>query len=389
MDGAHLVVAQPGIAGEQPELVQGEPGLHLDRERARDDLEVELPAVAVGDLVEGRVAVGDHPGEDVEAAGRALRVRLRADARPGGRAPRSAARDRAGRARASRRRGGRSSGTRCRRSCPRPSTRCPAGSCSGAPRRTRRAAGRGSRAARSPAGSGRGRTGSTRPAIAWRRRCAGKTPGSARGLLAGLGAGRDSRAGSLIVAQCRRRASARSGGATGTLAGHRGWHPGEVSRDRVVSVRSAAAVAREVAAPWVALALLVLVVAGRADRRRASRGRRRRSPPTTRRSRASRSRRAASTRAASPSPTRSGQPVPVRIRAGKISPLGKLAGGRAARRPRDRAPVLAGRLARRRDRARQGDDRHADHRASAARSSTSPRAPRSTSTSGRRRASSS
>ena len=53
------------------------PVLHLDRERARDDLQVELAAVAGADVVEAVVAVGDHPGEDVEPPGRALRVRLR------------------------------------------------------------------------------------------------------------------------------------------------------------------------------------------------------------------------------------------------------------------------------------------------------------------------
>ena len=52
------------------------PVLHLDREGARHDLQVELAAVAGADLVEAVVAVGDHPGEDVEPAGRALRVRL-------------------------------------------------------------------------------------------------------------------------------------------------------------------------------------------------------------------------------------------------------------------------------------------------------------------------
>ena len=96
----HLLVAQPRVAGEQPQLVEGEAGPDVDRERARDDLEVELAVVAVGDLVEAVVAVGDHAREDVEAAGRALRVGLRADLRRQARAPRSAGPGRDGRARA-------------------------------------------------------------------------------------------------------------------------------------------------------------------------------------------------------------------------------------------------------------------------------------------------
>ena len=107
----------PGAAGS------ARARLHLDRERARHDLQVELPVVAGGDLVEAVVAVGDHPGEDVEAAGRALRVGLGADLVGQARAPRSAAPGRAGRARASRRRAGRPSGRRAPRSSPRPSSR--------------------------------------------------------------------------------------------------------------------------------------------------------------------------------------------------------------------------------------------------------------------------
>ena len=79
LQGADLVVAEAHVAARQAQLVEREAGLDLDRERARDDLEVEPAAVAGADLVEAVVAVGDHPGEDVEPAGRALRVRLGAD----------------------------------------------------------------------------------------------------------------------------------------------------------------------------------------------------------------------------------------------------------------------------------------------------------------------
>ena len=42
--------------------------------RARDDLDVERPVVAGIDVVEDLAPVGDDPGEEVEAAGRAFRV---------------------------------------------------------------------------------------------------------------------------------------------------------------------------------------------------------------------------------------------------------------------------------------------------------------------------
>ena len=73
LEAAHVVVAEAGVPAGQPQLVEREPGLHLDREGAGHHLQVELPPVAGPDLVEAVVAVGDHPGEDVEAAGRALR----------------------------------------------------------------------------------------------------------------------------------------------------------------------------------------------------------------------------------------------------------------------------------------------------------------------------
>ena len=76
-----LLVVERRVAAREPQLVEREALAHVDRERARHDLEVEPAAVAGLDLVEAVVAVRDHPREDVEAAGRALRVRLRPDVR--------------------------------------------------------------------------------------------------------------------------------------------------------------------------------------------------------------------------------------------------------------------------------------------------------------------
>ncbi len=165
------------FGGHQPHLVECEAGLDADRERARDDLQVELAVVAGGDLVEAVVAVGEHAREHVQAPGRALRVGLRADLARAGAAPRSAARGRGGRARAWRRRAGRSVRTPGPRSSPRPSSRCRAGSCSAAPRRARRAAGRRSRAAPTPAGCATGR----RAAIRARSPRAAAAPAARRG----------------------------------------------------------------------------------------------------------------------------------------------------------------------------------------------------------------
>jgi hypothetical protein len=53
--------------------------MQADGERPRDDLQVETPAVPPAHLVEHEAVVGDDPGEDVQPAGRALRVGLGAD----------------------------------------------------------------------------------------------------------------------------------------------------------------------------------------------------------------------------------------------------------------------------------------------------------------------
>ena len=62
----------------EPQLVAAR-GVHLDRERARNHFEVQPPAVAPRDLVEAMALIGDEAGEHVDAARRALRVRLAAD----------------------------------------------------------------------------------------------------------------------------------------------------------------------------------------------------------------------------------------------------------------------------------------------------------------------
>src|SRR5205814_7952683 len=47
---------------------------HADRERARDDLQVQPALIAGGDLVEAVTAIREYAREDVEAPGRALGV---------------------------------------------------------------------------------------------------------------------------------------------------------------------------------------------------------------------------------------------------------------------------------------------------------------------------
>ena len=81
MRHAQLVVIDHRPSVHQPQLVERETRMHLDRERARDDLEVQPPAVARTDLVESVAVVGEQAGEHVDAPGGALRVRLAADLR--------------------------------------------------------------------------------------------------------------------------------------------------------------------------------------------------------------------------------------------------------------------------------------------------------------------
>ena len=180
------VVAQPRVGGHQAHLVEREPRLDADRERARDDLQVQLAVVAGGDLVEAVAAVGEHTREHVQAPGRALRVGLGADARRAGAAPRSAGPGTGGRAPAWRRRAGRYVRTRGPRSSARPSSRCRAGSCSAAPTRARRDAGRRSPAAPTRAGIRHGSATIHSRATASRNRWAGSTPAATAGAAAGF-----------------------------------------------------------------------------------------------------------------------------------------------------------------------------------------------------------
>ena len=76
-----LVVVDVRPTVHQPKLVEREPGMHLDRERARDDLEVQPPAVAGRDLIEAMAVIGQQAGEHVDTTGRALRIGLAADLR--------------------------------------------------------------------------------------------------------------------------------------------------------------------------------------------------------------------------------------------------------------------------------------------------------------------
>ena len=74
-----LVVGQSGDARHQSQLVQGDAGPDLDRERHRDDFQEELALVPVPNLVEVATHVGDDPREHVQPSGRAARVRSSSD----------------------------------------------------------------------------------------------------------------------------------------------------------------------------------------------------------------------------------------------------------------------------------------------------------------------
>ena len=249
---------------------------------------------------------------------------------------------------------------RCRRSCPRPSTRCPEGSCSGAPTRTRRGAGRGSRAARSTAGSGRGRSVIQSSWIAWRKRCAGKTPGSAAAgspVSARVGLTADS----LIVEPSLGADACGVVRWCGRLApfGYLGAH-GE-KHLQVVSV-AAPPPSQEKSRPWVgacaarcsssAAGLIAVAVAwptatiGADDQALASV----KIAPAL----------ASTSRSVTVTDSNGHRGSGRGSARARSVPLGKLAFRRAARRHRDRAPLLAGRLAGRRERAGEGDHRHAD-----------------------------
>ena len=71
---AHEAVARDRPAAAHAQLAQPRALADEDAEGARRDLGVEHAAVLLAHLVEGGAAVGDEAGEDVEPAGRALRV---------------------------------------------------------------------------------------------------------------------------------------------------------------------------------------------------------------------------------------------------------------------------------------------------------------------------
>ena len=67
-------IAEPGRAAADAQLHQARAGAHQDAEGARRDLGKERTLVAFANAVEFGAVIGDDPGEDIEPAGRALRV---------------------------------------------------------------------------------------------------------------------------------------------------------------------------------------------------------------------------------------------------------------------------------------------------------------------------
>ena len=76
---AQFVVGHGGAADREPDLIQRQVGAHPYWKREWNDFEVEVAVVSRLDLVEPVAVVGDDAREDVDAAGGALRVRLRPD----------------------------------------------------------------------------------------------------------------------------------------------------------------------------------------------------------------------------------------------------------------------------------------------------------------------
>jgi hypothetical protein len=77
-DGERPIV-EDRVAAPEADLREPRAAADDDRKRARADLQIERPGIALRHLVEGTRAVRDDPREDVEAAGRALRVGARGD----------------------------------------------------------------------------------------------------------------------------------------------------------------------------------------------------------------------------------------------------------------------------------------------------------------------
>ena len=74
VEAGELGFRQQRMALAEADLRQARAGARDDREGARADLQIERTGIAGRDLVELLAVVGHHAGEDVEAAGRALRV---------------------------------------------------------------------------------------------------------------------------------------------------------------------------------------------------------------------------------------------------------------------------------------------------------------------------
>ena len=114
--------AEQRLADAETDLRQARAAAHDDREGARADFEIERAGIACRDLVEFLGVIGDDAGEDIEAAGRALRIGRGRHVGRQRRGSPSAARCRRSRFRAPRLRRGRSHAGSAGRACR--TTRC-------------------------------------------------------------------------------------------------------------------------------------------------------------------------------------------------------------------------------------------------------------------------
>jgi hypothetical protein len=70
-------IAAGGRAVAEPHLAEPRALTHHHRKRLRANLGIKRSAIAGGDLIEGGNAIGNDPGEDIEATGGAFRVGCR------------------------------------------------------------------------------------------------------------------------------------------------------------------------------------------------------------------------------------------------------------------------------------------------------------------------